>query len=98
MFLVLAHGDDLGAVRVADELAARQVSTGVRLLTAEDIENGVTWVHRLQGGAVSSLIEFPDGTSLRDQDVTAVLSRIGRLRSPSFPNPADVEYGAMELF
>lgn len=98
MWLVLCPSNDQSALWACEGLRARGLEP-LELVTAESLDLGVRWEHRVGTEHVSLTATLADGRKIRDNEIRGVLNRLTYLTVDSLPlfRAADREYVKQEL-
>lgn len=98
MWLVLCASNDPAALWAWQGLKARGLEP-LELVTAEALDLGAHWEHRVGTGRVSSMVTLADGRRIRDDEVWGALNRLSDvpLNGLALIRPADQEYVRQEL-
>lgn len=100
MILVLAHPEDLSAIRLHGALRSRVGPAGVRIVSVEEIALSSRWIHQAgASGTGDSSVMLADGTIIEDQALELVIQRVHVVGAPHFAKarPCDRDYAATEL-
>lgn len=100
MILILAHPEDLSAIRLHGALRSRVGPAGVRIVSVEEVALSPRWIHRAgAAGAGGSSVTLADGTVIDDRALDLVIQRVRAVGAPHFAGaqPCDRDYAATEL-
>lgn len=99
MILILAHLDDLSAVRLHCALRAQVAPHDVRIVSVEELALAPYWTHALGSREVRTSIRLADGTTIGSDDLELVVQRLRTVPVPHFAGAKDTDraYAATEL-